>query len=99
MAGHYEIKEKDRLDDKEEQAAIRKLFKDVRNDIRALRDTDDITAFEAVHTNLPRGYFEDGDTAVSVKHVNVPESMVYGGKASLEIHWRGVGIRKIYLVA
>ena len=30
-------------------------------------------------------YFENGDTAVSVKHVEVPESMVYGGKASVEL--------------
>lgn len=82
-----------------ETKAIRQLIKDVRTDIRNLRETDDLAAFEALHTDLPRDYFEQGDTAVSVKHVDVPESMVFGGKASLEIHWRGVGIRKVYLVA
>lgn len=99
MAGHYEIKEKDKLDDKEEQQAIRKIFKEIRNEIRALRDTDDLAAFEAIHTTLPRNYHEEGDTSVTVKQVNVPETMVWGGRASVEIHWRGVGIRKVYLVA
>lgn len=99
MAGHLLITDKYVGETKDETKAIRRLVKDVRADIRALRDTDDLAAFEALHTDLPRDYFEDGDTAVSVKHVDVPESMVYGGKASIEIHWRGVGIRKIYLVA
>lgn len=99
MAGHLQITEKYVGETENETKVIRKLIKDVRADIRALRDTDDLAAFEALHTDLSRDYFEDGDTAVSVKHVEVPESMVYGGKASLEIHWRGVGIRKIYLVA
>ena len=99
MAGHLLITDKYIGETDSETKAIRQLVKDVRADIRALRDTDDLAAFEALHTDLPRDYFEDGDTAVSVKHVEVPESIVYGGKASLEIHWRGVGIRKIYLVA
>lgn len=99
MAGHLLITDKYIGETDSETKTIRQLVKDVRADIRALRDTDDLAAFEALHTDLPRDYFEEGDTAVSVKHVNVPESMVYGGKASLEVHWRGVGIRKIYLVA
>ena len=99
MAGHLLITDKYIRETDSETKAIRQLVKDVRADIRALRDTDDLAAFEALHTDLPRDYFEDGDTAVSVKHVDVPESMVYGGKASLEMHWRGVGIRKIFLVA
>lgn len=99
MAGHLLITDKYEGETKDETKAIRQIVKDVRADIRALRETDDLAAFEAIHTDLPRDYFEEGDTAVSVKHVDVPESIVYGGKASLEIHWRGVGIRKIYLVA
>ncbi len=99
MAGHLQITDKYVGESESETKSIRKLIKDVRADIRALRETDDLAAFEALHTDLSRDYFESGDTAVSVKHVDVPESMVYGGKASLEIHWRGVGIRKIYLVA
>ena len=99
MAGHLLITDKYVGETKNETKVIRQLIKDVRADIRALRETDDLAAFEALHTDLSRDYFENGDTAVSVKHVEVPESMVYGGRASLEIHWRGVGIRKIYLVA
>lgn len=99
MAGHLLITDKYVGESKDETRAIRKLIKDVRSDIRALRETDDITAFEAIHTDLPRDYFEEGDTAVSVKHVDVPESIVWGGKASLEVHWRGAGVRKVYLVA
>lgn len=99
MAGHLLITDKYVGESEDETKAVRKLIKDVRNDIRTLRETDDLAAFEAIHTDLPRDYFEEGDTAVSVKHVDVPESMVFGGRASLEIHWRGVGIRKIFLVA
>jgi hypothetical protein len=99
MAGHLLITDKYVGGTDSETKAIRQLVKDVRADIRALRDTDDLAAFEALHTDLSRDYFEGGDTAVSIKHVDVPESMVYGGKASLEIHWRGVEVRKIYLVA
>lgn len=99
MAQHQLINNKYVGETESETKAVRSLIKDVRNDIRNLRETDDLTAFEALHTDLPRDYFEKGDTAVSVKQVDVPESMVWGGKASLEIHWRGVGIRKIYLVA
>lgn len=99
MAGHLEITDKYVGESKSETKAIRQLIKDVRADIRALRDTDDLAAFEAVHRDLPRDYFEKGDTAVSVKNVDVPESMVWGGKALLEVHWRGAGIRKVYLVA
>lgn len=99
MAGHLQITEKYIGEAENETKVIRKLIKDVRADIRALRETDDLAAFEALYTDLSRDYFEKGDTAVSVKHVEVPESIVFGGRASLEIHWRGVGIRKIYLVA
>ncbi len=99
MAGHLLITDKYVGETEDETKAIRKLIKDVRADVRALRETDDLTAFENLHTDLPRDYFEEGDTAVSVKQVEVPERVVFGGKASLEIHWRGVGIRKIYLVA
>ena len=99
MAGHLLITDKYVGETDSETKSIRNIIKQVRADIRSLRETDDLAAFEAVHTDLPRDYFENGDTAVSVKHVDVPESVVFGGKASLEIHWRGVGIRKIYLVA
>lgn len=99
MAGHLLITDKYVGETDSETKAVRKLIKDARADIRALRETDDLAAFEALHLDLPRSYFEKGDTAVSVKHVDVPETMVFGGRASLEIHWRGVGIRKIYLVA
>ncbi len=99
MAGHLLITDKYVGETEDETKAVRKLIKDVRADIRALRETDDLAAFEALHLDLPRDYFEAGDTAVSVKHVDVPESIVWGGKANLEIHWRGVGVRKVYLVA
>lgn len=99
MAGHLLITDKYVGETDNETKAIRKLIKDVRADVRNLRETDDLATFEAIHTDLPRDYFEQGDTAVSVKHVDVPESMVFGGRASLEIHWRGVGVRKVYLVA
>ena len=99
MAGHLLIDKNYVGESESETKAIRDLIKDVRSDIRTLRETDDITAFEAVYLDLPRDYHEKGDTSVSLKHVDVPESIVYGGRASLEIHWRGAGIRKIYLVA
>lgn len=99
MAGHLLITNQYIGATKSETRAIKNLIRDVRDDIRELRDTDDITAFENIHRDLPRDYFEEGDTSVTVKHVDVPEEVVYGGKASLEVHWRGNGIRKIYLVA
>lgn len=99
MAGHLLIDKTYVGETKDETKAIRNLIKEVRDDIRELRETDDITAFENIHRDLPRDYFDKGDTSVTVKQVDVPESIVYGGRASLEIHWRGAGIRKIYLVA
>lgn len=99
MAAHFEISDRYKCEDKEEQKVIRQLVKDVRADIRALRETDDLETFEKLYTDMPKDYNEPGDTSVSVKHVDVPESMVWGGRASLEIHWRGSRIRKVYLVA
>lgn len=99
MAQHVLINDKYVGESESETKAIRNLIKEVRNDIRTLRETDNIAAFEAVHLDLPRDYFEPGDTNVTTKQVDVPESMVFGGKATLEIHWRGAGIRKVYLVA
>lgn len=99
MAQHVLINDKYVGENESETKAIRKLIKDIRTDVRTLRETDDVAAFEAVYTDLPRDYHEAGDTSVSIKHVDVPESMVYGGRATLEIHWRGPYIRKVYLVA
>ncbi len=99
MAQHLEISDKYKCEDKDEQKTIRELVKDVRADIRALRETDDLVAFESVYKDLPREFNEPGDTSVSIKYVDVPESMVWGGKASLEIHFKGSRIRKVYLVA
>jgi hypothetical protein len=99
MAQHLLINSKYVGENENETKAIRKLIKDIRDDVRELRETDDLTAFEAVYLDLPRDYNEAGDTHVSVKNVDVPETMVYGGRATLEIHWRGPYIRKVYLVA
>lgn len=99
MAQHLLIDKKFVGETDSETKAIRQLIKDVRTDIRNLRETDDLTAFEALHRDLPRDYFEQGDTSVTVRNVDVPETVVFGGRASLEVHWRGNGIRKVYLVA
>jgi len=99
MAGHLIITDKYVGETESETKAVRKLVKDVRNDIRTLRDTDDLDSFESKYKDLPRDYFEAGDTSVVVSQVEVPESIVFGGRASLETHFRGAGIRKIYLVA
>lgn len=99
MAGHLLIDKNYRCESERDTRYIRKLVNDVRNDIKDLKETDDIEEFESKYIELPRDYFEKGDTSVSMKHVDVPESIAYGNRATLEIHWRGAGIRKIYLVA
>lgn len=99
MAGHLIITDKYVGESESETKAIRQLVKNVRADIRTLRETDDVDTFESIYKDMPRDYFEAGDTSVLISQVEVPESIVWGGRASLETHLRGVGVRKVYLVA
>lgn len=99
MAGHLLIDKNYRCESERDTRYIRKLVNDVKNDMLDLKETEDLQAFEEMYTDLPKDYFEKGDTSVAIKHVDVPESIVYGGQATLEVHFRGQGVRKIYLVA
>lgn len=99
MAQHLLINDKYVGETKSETQAIRKLIRNVRNDLRELRETDDLESFENIYRVLPKDYIEKGETEAYMKSVDVPETMVWGGKATLEVHFRGSRLSKIYLVA
>lgn len=100
MAGHLLINEKDLVGKKDEESkALRKIIKEVRNDVRKVRETDDTTEFDSKYTRLPEEYLEGTETEAYLTHVDVPDSMVWGGRASIEIHFRMSVLSKIYLVA
>ena len=51
-------------------------------------------------SELPKDYCEDDDTAVYSSWRNVPNRLVYGGRAEIEVHMNGLKtINAIYLVA
>lgn len=99
MAGHLLITDKYVGETKDETKAIRRLIKDVRADLRELRETGNLKEFEQKYIDLPREYVDKGETQAYLKHVDVPESIVWGGRASLEIHFSHSRLSKIYLVA
>lgn len=98
MAQHLEIKEKELVGKRDEESkAIRKLIREVRNDLRTAREADAELGDEYIE--LPSDHLEGTETSGLVKHVDVPESMVYGGRASLELRFRMSVLSKIFLVA
>jgi hypothetical protein len=98
MAGHLLINEKELVGKKDEESkAIRKIIRNIRNDIRQARESDEELGKEYIE--LPSEYCDEGETSALLTHVEVPDSMVWGGKASIELHFRMSVLSKIYLVA
>lgn len=100
MAQHIPISEKILKGQNDEGAkSMRKIIKQIRADLRELRETDDVAAFESKYTKLPDDYLDKGETEAYFTNVDVPESLVWGGKANVEIHFRMSILSKMYLVA
>lgn len=90
MAGHFliaEINDNRKLD---------KLYAGVVHDLK--RNSVGLRG-SLKYKQLPDEYLEEGDTGVFMKYCNVPESIVVGGKAALEVHTNGKTLNKIYMVA
>lgn len=91
MAQHFQINLQ--TDDKH----MKKLVDGVRYDIQRISGG---LRGSLKYQELPSEYYEVGDEAVFAKNVSVPKSMVWGGRATLEVHMSGQKqINKIYLVA
>ncbi len=99
MAQHFLINDKYVGETDSETKAIRKIIRQIRADVRKVRQTDDETEFRAKYLRLPDDYLEGTETEAYITHVDVPETMVWGGKASIEIRFRMSILSKIYLVA
>lgn len=100
MAGHLLINEKELVGKKDEESkAIRRIVRNIRADLRKLRDTDDVVEFEQKYTRLPDDFLEGTETEAYLTNVDVPDSMVWGGRANIELHFRMSVLSKIYLVA
>jgi hypothetical protein len=98
MAGHLLINEKELVGKKDEESkAIRKIIRNIRNDIRETRESD--AELGEKYVKLPDDFLEGTETEAYLTHVDVPDSMVWGGKASIELHFRMSVLSKIYLVA
>jgi len=98
MAGHLLISEKDLVGKKDvESKAIRKIIRNIKADIRKARNSDSELGKE--YTRLPDEFLEGTETEAYLTHVDVPDSMVVGGKASIELHFRMSILSKVYLVA
>lgn len=97
MAQHLQINDKYVGVTDEETKEIRGIVKSIRNDLRKARDTD--TEFGPEYIKLPSDYLEGTETEGYVKHIDISESMVYGGRASVELRFRMSVLSKIYLVA
>jgi hypothetical protein len=100
MAQHIPISEKILKGQKDEGAkSLRKIIKQIRNDLRECRETGDLAVFESKYQRLPDDFLEKGETEAVITHVDVPESLVWGGRASVEIHFRMSVINSMFLVA
>ena len=98
MAGHLPINDKYVGESESETKAIRKLVKEVRAEVREVRETEDQTNFRSKYTRLPDDYLEKEETEAYIKQVDVPETVVWGGRATLEVHFRMSRINNIFLV-
>lgn len=99
MAGHLLINDKYVGETESETKAVRKLVKDVKSEIREVRETEDETNFRKLYTRLPDDYLEKGETEAYIKQVDVPPTIVWGGRATLEIYFSMSRLTKIFLVA
>lgn len=97
MAGHLQITDKFEGENEVETKAIRKIIRNIRNDIRKARESD--AELGERYTRLPDEFLEGTETEAYLTHVDVPDSMVWGGRASIELHFRMSFLSKIYLVA
>lgn len=84
----------------EEAKVLRKIVNDLKADIKKLKDLDeDFNYFGDKYERLPDDYLDGTETEGYVSTVDVPESMVWGGKAILEFHFRMSFLSKVYFVA
>lgn len=97
MAGHLQITDKFEGESEVETKAIRKIIRNIRNDIRKAREND--AELDEKYTRLPDEFLVGTETEAYLTHVDVPDSMVWGGRASIELHFRMSVLSKIYLVA
>ena len=99
MAGHLPINDKYVGESESETQAIRGIVEEVRNDLREVRESWDMSVFDDKYKRLPDDFCDKGETEVYSKPVDVPETMVWGGRALVEVHLRGTRLSKIFLVA
>lgn len=100
MAQHIPISEKNLKGDKSDEAkALRKIIKEFRTDLQEVRETEDPTAFDSKYSELDNDQLDKGETSGVFRHINVPESLVYGGRATFEARFRMSVVSQMYLVA
>lgn len=97
MAQHLLINDKYVGVTDEETKEVRKIVRKVRDDLRKAREND--TEFGSEYIRLPDDYLEGTETEGYVKHIDTSESLVYGGRASVELRFRMSILSKIFLVA
>lgn len=97
MAQHFRIDEKYVGETDEETKAIRRLVRSVRADIRKAREDD--TELDPRYKRLPDEFLDGTETEGYLTSVDVPDTMVAGGRANLELRFRMSVLSKIYLVA
>lgn len=99
MAGHLLITDKYVGETDSETKAIRNLIKEVRDDLRKTREDFDFSSFDDKYDRLPDDFLDEGETEAYQRSIIVPETIVYGGRATLELHLKWSRISKVYLVA
>ena len=100
MAQHILISEEKLKGEKGEEAkALRKIIKEFRTDLREVRETDDLEVFDSKYSELTNDQLDKGETSGVFRHIDVPESLVYGGRATFEARLRMSIVSKMYLIA